>query len=257
MPKLIDLTGQRFGKLTVVKEHGRKNSIVTWECHCDCGAVTIVKTAHLRSRYTFSCGCLEDAEWGDLTGQKFGKLTVISKYERGHSARVRWLCQCECGKTHIANSKSLQNGNSNRSCGCDRVKMRRHGMIKTPEYSAWANMIHRCTNPNNDFWKDYGGRGPLLNCCAQVQPAITPTIAGAASAVTGVRRGPHLRFYSLSQCQAETIPVAVLFFHPFTALHHRAHIGNVKRVSCCGWPQSTADLAYAALPIRLRIKFAI
>ena len=82
----IDLTGQRFGKLTVVKEHGRKNGVITWECHCDCGAIAIVKTAHLRSRYTFSCGCMKDTEWGDLTGQKFGKLTVISKFERGHSA---------------------------------------------------------------------------------------------------------------------------------------------------------------------------
>ena len=35
--KKIDLTGQRFGKLVVVKDVGRENSNVLWECLCDCG----------------------------------------------------------------------------------------------------------------------------------------------------------------------------------------------------------------------------
>lgn len=34
-----------------------------------------------------------------------------------------------------------------------------HGMTKTPEYHIWADIIQRCTNPNREWYKDYGGRG--------------------------------------------------------------------------------------------------
>lgn len=58
MGKLIDLTGQRFGKLTVIERAGTKNKHVTWRCICDCGKETIVKGNSLTSGLTRSCGCL-------------------------------------------------------------------------------------------------------------------------------------------------------------------------------------------------------
>jgi len=56
--KLIDLTGKRFGKLTVKKrvEVDRKGTF--WECKCDCGNVKVVIGNHLKSGNTKSCGCL-------------------------------------------------------------------------------------------------------------------------------------------------------------------------------------------------------
>ena len=55
--KLVSKIGQRFGRLTV-KEKTRKNGKVAWECECDCGNTTILRTGDLTSGNTKSCGCL-------------------------------------------------------------------------------------------------------------------------------------------------------------------------------------------------------
>ena len=60
MPKKIDLTGQPFGRYTVIREYGRKNGAVTWLCRCDCGRERIVSGNHLRKGAVLSCGCLRD-----------------------------------------------------------------------------------------------------------------------------------------------------------------------------------------------------
>lgn len=58
--KKIDLTGQRFGRLLVIREYGRdKQGAVLWLCKCDCGVETVVTSGHLRSGHTQSCGCLQ------------------------------------------------------------------------------------------------------------------------------------------------------------------------------------------------------
>lgn len=60
MGKVKDKTGQRFGKLTVIKFTGQtdNNRHSLWECQCDCGNKTIVSSANLISGGTKSCGCL-------------------------------------------------------------------------------------------------------------------------------------------------------------------------------------------------------
>lgn len=57
----IDLTGQRFGRLTVICDAGRNRGHVLWRCACSCGNETIVFSQNLRSGKTRSCGC-EHAE---------------------------------------------------------------------------------------------------------------------------------------------------------------------------------------------------
>ena len=59
MPKKIDLTGQRFGRLLVIREAGRKNGKVAWLCKCDCGREKVVCGSSLtrRKNPTVSCGC--------------------------------------------------------------------------------------------------------------------------------------------------------------------------------------------------------
>lgn len=56
MSKPINLAGQKFGKLTVIKEAFRKKNVY-WKCLCDCGAETIVIGSGLRNGHTTSCGC--------------------------------------------------------------------------------------------------------------------------------------------------------------------------------------------------------
>lgn len=59
MPKIIDLTGKRFGRLKVVKENGRtKSGSKLWLCQCDCGKSVVVSQGNLKRGNTVSCGCI-------------------------------------------------------------------------------------------------------------------------------------------------------------------------------------------------------
>ncbi|MEE0989629.1 MAG: hypothetical protein U0L02_09745 [Kandleria vitulina] len=124
--KIIDLTGQRFGKLTVL----RRDSISTndhkgarWICKCDCGNEISVLSGRLRSGQTKSCGCLrydkKDYKKSDLIGQVFGRWTVQEKdtARKGHG--TFYICKCECGNIRSISSDSLTRGTS-KSCGCGR-----------------------------------------------------------------------------------------------------------------------------------------
>ena len=63
----IDLTGQPFGRLVVIREYGRsKDRQIMWLCKCDCGAETVVTSSHLRSGNTQSCGCLRREQIASL-----------------------------------------------------------------------------------------------------------------------------------------------------------------------------------------------
>lgn len=58
MTKAIDLTGQRFGRLTAESRVGSQNGCALWLCRCDCGKSVKVQTRRLRSGNTKSCGCI-------------------------------------------------------------------------------------------------------------------------------------------------------------------------------------------------------
>lgn len=57
--KALDITGQRFNRLLVVKRDQSRPKPPTWICRCDCGATTSVTTAHLVEQRTQSCGYLK------------------------------------------------------------------------------------------------------------------------------------------------------------------------------------------------------
>lgn len=59
MAKFMDLTGQVFGRLTVVRFYRRVNNVTKWVCHCGCGKDTIVDASNLRRDMTKSCGCTQ------------------------------------------------------------------------------------------------------------------------------------------------------------------------------------------------------
>ena len=121
-----DLTGQRFGRLTVLRlaesyEIKDKAKGSHWFCQCDCGNTTVATIQNLRGLHTQSCGCFHKErlqEYKDLVGQKFGKLTVIRMSEKRNKANLRlWECLCECGHTTYATSAILNSGHKV-SCGC-------------------------------------------------------------------------------------------------------------------------------------------
>ena len=67
MRKKLDLRGQKFGKLTVLRENGRdKRNNVLWLCRCECGNEIIVRGSNLRSENTTSCGCYRRERAGEV-----------------------------------------------------------------------------------------------------------------------------------------------------------------------------------------------
>ena len=156
--KARDLTDQKFGKLTVIKRfYPNKNGHAVWECRCDCGQNINVRSGDLLSGRTRSCGC---ARAIDLTGQRFGKLTVLKRvYPNKHGSAV-WESVCDCGKITNVRSDNLINGDT-KSCGC--LHGESHGMSDTPIYKVWKDLLTRCYNKKNKAYPDYGGRGIRVN----------------------------------------------------------------------------------------------
>ena len=107
----------------------------------------------------------------DLTGQKFGLLTVIGLAETD-TRKTYWVCKCDCGNMKTVRSDSLLCG-AIKSCGCikrkqDEVnltKNHRHKMSGTRIYSEWQGMKGRCYNKGSARYADWGGRG--IEVCEQ------------------------------------------------------------------------------------------
>lgn len=128
--KVIDISGKRFGELTVLrrvinadKTHRRDT---TWLCKCDCGNEIIVRKQYLSTSKHPSCGCamrsiLRKAKSKDLTNRRFGLLTALELCDdERKTAKNRsnyWRCICDCGKETIVSTSSLLSSET-RSCGC-------------------------------------------------------------------------------------------------------------------------------------------
>lgn len=113
-----NLIGQQFGKLTVLYRVEWPSSGTHWLCQCECGNKSVVSMTHLTTNHTTSCGCQKHLkQLDDLTGKKFGMLTVL-EYDRvegkGHTY---WKCQCECGTVKPIRKDGLISG-AVVSCGC-------------------------------------------------------------------------------------------------------------------------------------------
>jgi len=108
----------------------------------------------------------------DITGQKFGKLTAISRTKRqDKSGCYYWKFRCDCGNIMETTGTSAKRGHTN-SCGCSNKEQitklgkdrRTHGDTNWPDnpirlYRIWANMRHRCNIPTMPAYRRYGGRG--------------------------------------------------------------------------------------------------
>jgi hypothetical protein len=98
-------------------------------------------------------------QFKDLTGQKFGLLTVIKRAGTNKFHKALWLCKCDCGKETITSTNCLNCGDT-RSCKCLWVTANTiHGQYKTRLNIIWTDMKQRCLNPNHTYFRYYGGRG--------------------------------------------------------------------------------------------------
>lgn len=119
MAAFIDLTGQTFGKWTVIKcSEIKKNNQIYWVCQCECGTVRDVNGNSLRLGHSTNCGCvrkkkLSDIKSLDLVGQKFHSLTVLEKSING-----KQKCLCDCGNITYVNTTNLKNGHTKHCQEC-------------------------------------------------------------------------------------------------------------------------------------------
>ncbi len=119
----VDLTGQRFGRLIVARDTGRRRRKwgTVWQCRCDCGGSRDVLGELLTRGHTRSCGCLvrdvNRARAVDLTGQRFGWLIAVADSGQRRNGHSRWECRCDCGQTTVVRTGKLTGGHT-RSCGC-------------------------------------------------------------------------------------------------------------------------------------------
>ncbi len=118
--RFVDLTGQRFNRLTAIKpmEKNKQGGYSYWLFKCDCGNEKIINKYGVKSGYVQSCGCYNREQtfarfFQDLTGQRFGALTVIKKSPR----RYYWICKCDCGTVKDLQGRNLKTHRS-QSCGC-------------------------------------------------------------------------------------------------------------------------------------------
>lgn len=99
----------------------------------------------------------------DITGQRFGRLVAINAKEKDKYGAYLWTCQCDCGNVIKSYSWDLKNGRT-KSCGCFKLDNitafnYKHGNCYTRIYRIWLGMKDRCTNPKNNSYHNYGGRG--------------------------------------------------------------------------------------------------
>ncbi len=95
----------------------------------------------------------------DITGQKYGQLTVIEYQGKNKRNDAIWLCQCDCGTRKTISAGSLRNSHT-LSCGCLPKKLAtKHNLCYSRTYHIWQSMKARCLNPKSKDYPRYGARG--------------------------------------------------------------------------------------------------
>ena len=105
----------------------------------------------------------------DLTGQKFGRLTVVERAGSNARGRATWRCACDCGNSLVVVGSDLLTKQT--SCGCQRRETlakfnaetkTTHGMRYTRLYKEWRSMKNRCYCDSWEDYGNYGGRGIVV-----------------------------------------------------------------------------------------------
>lgn len=123
----IDMTGQKYGKLTAIKRVPKpehiKSRVAFWLFKCDCGKEVVLNGSNVRSGNTTSCGCMQKeiaskTHSVDLVGMRFGKLIALERLPI-YNQKTHYLCQCDCGLQVKVDGVNLKRGLT-KSCGCNK-----------------------------------------------------------------------------------------------------------------------------------------
>ena len=136
----------------------------------------------------------------DLSGVRFGRLTVVCRSMSGK--RVPWECRCDCGKIVVVAQPELRRGDT-KSCGCAKKetvqrKNTTHGMTHTAAYNKWRGMWARVRNTHKKENKCYAG---VTVCVAWKHFENFYTDMGEPPEGYSLDRKDNLKGYSKKNCR--------------------------------------------------------
>jgi hypothetical protein len=115
-----DIMGQKFTcgniVLEVIGREPNVNGMTKWKVRCEsCGEIGVKYRNALINKESRCLSCDgRKYEFQDLTGKKFGRLTIIERVENNSQGTSQWKCECDCGNIVIR----VINKKDNMSCGC-------------------------------------------------------------------------------------------------------------------------------------------
>lgn len=173
MGKFIDLTGQKFGRLTVIERAESKNKHTMWKCKCTCGNVAIVDSGNLRSKHSTSCGCF-NVETVKEKNTKHGKHGERI-YRIWKNMKTRCSCKSVTEYSHYGGKGitvceewknsfeafynwSIANGYAE-NLSIDRIDNEK---AYSPDNCRWADIATQANNKSNNRLITYKGKTQTL-----------------------------------------------------------------------------------------------
>ena len=167
--RLIDITGQRFGRLTVLRQVESKNGATRWLCKCDCGNEKIIYKSSLKSRETVSCGCWQRDKmvkhnqtktrlfkiWSDMKNRCYNENNRGFKH---YGARGISVCKEWCDDFLNFKKWADENGYSD-NLTIDRINVNGN---YCPENCRWITKYEQRLNKRNTLW--INGESLTLYC---------------------------------------------------------------------------------------------
>lgn len=127
----VNITGQKFGRLTAIKRCPTRAMASYWVFQCDCGYTGTFERRKVMDGMRTCCDACKKLKVKlvpghaiDLTGKKFNSLTVIKRAEVIGASGAMWECRCDCGETRIAKAHSLTNSITKSCHKCARSKFK-------------------------------------------------------------------------------------------------------------------------------------
>jgi hypothetical protein len=161
-----DLTGKKFGRLTVIKKCDSKGRKVMWECVCDCGKLTSTTTSHLTSGHTQSCGCLQREKTGNASRKHGATGTDLYNVWRGMRQRcydklatgyykygARGITICEEWLTFENFRKDMEEGYK-KGLSIDRID---NSFMYCKDNCKWSTPTEQCNNRRSSKIITYQG----------------------------------------------------------------------------------------------------
>lgn len=233
MAQSENLTGCRFGRLTVLQRAENRHGRTCWLCRCDCGNTHVAAARDLKAGKVTSCGCRRrqtGLDIADLRGRRFGRLVALYPTDkRDKKGCVYWHCRCDCGAETDVTEDSLTQGNS-QSCGC----------LKREAQQAIPTRLHRVDGTCVEWLEKRKHRSDNTSGFRGVYPLKS----GRYRAAIGFKG----RRYTIGSYDSFEAAVAARL-----EAEELIHNGFVKAWPC--WQQQNADLPEAQrLPFRFEVQ---